>query len=277
MLGHCASSHTVASLSPRICWKSSVYFSPCGARCRSHGGLLLLGSDASEGPSMLLGLGRAAAAAAAAAARCACCFCSCCCASGASEGSFSTASRTNSANASSVCASAVSGAAAAGVVLLRRGRLHNRLMQGPLSRHGSTKWLCSCVSPQCSRCCPCIAAHYRAVARCCDRCCNGYTVDEMGQLSRAMLHECGHVVLSTTAAALSSLEDRERTRRDSNAATAANLAQAARRRTAALSLAHSSAAVWHIPRAPRHHSLHFVDCARHVCQVVRAVRGHDHV
>lgn len=37
MLGHCASSHTVASRSPDSSVLSSLYRSPCAARCRSHG------------------------------------------------------------------------------------------------------------------------------------------------------------------------------------------------------------------------------------------------
>lgn len=108
MLGHCASSQTVASLRPRICSNKAEYFSPCGARCRNQGGLLELGRLPKEGPSILLA--SCCFCCAAAAACCSRCFCSCCSAKVANEGSFSTAMRTSSANAS--VGVSVSGAAA---------------------------------------------------------------------------------------------------------------------------------------------------------------------
>lgn len=50
ILGHCASSHTVCSLSPDSVSFTSWYFSPCGAFCLSHPGFLTLGSLPVYGP-----------------------------------------------------------------------------------------------------------------------------------------------------------------------------------------------------------------------------------
>ena len=51
MLGHCASTQTVLSLSSPMDSRRRAYFSPCAARCRSHAGFFTSGSLPVYGPT----------------------------------------------------------------------------------------------------------------------------------------------------------------------------------------------------------------------------------
>ena len=51
MLGHCASTQTVLSLSSPMDSRRRAYFSPCAARCRSHAGFFTSGSLPVYGPA----------------------------------------------------------------------------------------------------------------------------------------------------------------------------------------------------------------------------------
>lgn len=51
MLGHCASTQTVLSLSSPMDSRRRAYLSPCAARCRSHAGFFTSGSLPVYGPA----------------------------------------------------------------------------------------------------------------------------------------------------------------------------------------------------------------------------------
>ncbi len=97
-----------------------AHLSPCGARCRSHGGLLLFGRPPNDGPSMALAGAWVGGSSALLRFRC-------WAARGASEGSLATASRTSSSKAPGMGSTSVSAAVSVPTAAAQTARPRRRL------------------------------------------------------------------------------------------------------------------------------------------------------